>query len=65
MVLIPSHFFLFRLKLKWLEKGEAKVFIVTCIFLRIITFIIKYKPDIVFSVFLSLDQNLMKLEKRL
>ena len=45
--------------------GRTNDFIVICIFFRTITFIIKYKPDIVFSVFFSLDQNLMKLEKRL
>ena len=46
------YFFLFRFKLKWLKNGGAKVFIVTChIFFRIITFFIKYKSDIVFSIF--------------
>ena len=37
--------------------GGAKDFIFTCIFLRIITIFIKYKSDIVFSLFLSLDRN--------
>ena len=43
--------------------GGAKDFIFTCISLRIITFFFKYKCDIVFSVFFSLDQNLIP-EKR-
>ena len=34
-----TRFLLFRLKLKWLKNGGAKVFIVTCIFFRMITFI--------------------------
>ena len=38
----------------------SKVFIFTYISL---VSSLKYKSDIVFSVFLSLDQNLMKLEK--
>ena len=67
MALISTRFFLFRLKLKWLKNGRTKVFIVTCIFFRIISFFIKYKSDNVFSVFLSalsLDQNLIKVEKQ-
>ena len=65
MALITTRFFLFKLKLKWLKYGGAKDFIITCIFPKIITFFVKiYKSDIVFSEFLSLDQNLMmKLEK--
>ena len=41
----------------------AKDFIFTCIFLKISLSWFKYKHDIVFSVFLSLDQNLIT-EKR-
>ena len=63
MTLITTHFFPLRLKLKWLKNGGTKVFIVACIFLRIIIFFIKYKSDIVFSVFLSLIQNLMNLKE--
>ena len=37
MALITTRFFLFRLKLKWLKNGGAKLFFVTCIFFRIIT----------------------------
>ena len=33
-----TFFFLFRLKLKWLKNGGAKIFMVTCIFLKIIAF---------------------------
>ena len=63
MAFITTRFFLLRCKLKWSKNGGTKVFIVTCIIFRITTFFIKYKSDIVFSVLLSLDQNLMKLEK--
>ena len=65
MALITKHFFLFTLKLKWLKNGGPKAFIATCIFFRIIIFFIKYQFDIVFSVFLWLDQNLLKIEKQL
>ena len=58
---LPHVVFLF--KLKWLKNGEVKDFMVTCFSLRIITFCIKIS-DIVFSVFISLDQNLIKLEKQ-
>ena len=58
---LPHVVFLF--KLKWLKNGEVKDFMVTCFSLRIITFCIKIS-HIVFSVFISLDQNLIKLEKQ-
>ena len=57
VVIITTRFFMSRFKLKQLRNGGAKVFIVFCIFLRIITFFI-------FSI-LSLDQNLVKLENRI
>ena len=41
------------------ENGGAKDFIFASIFLRIITFFIEIY-EIVFSVFLSLDENLVK-----
>ena len=56
MALIIRHFLPFRLKLKWLKNVGAKIFIANFIFFRIITFSIKYKSNIVFSVFHSLDQ---------
>ena len=56
MALITKCFFLSRLKLKRLKNGGAKIFNVTCVFLRIITFLLEYKSDIVLSVFLSQDQ---------
>ena len=61
MALVTAGFFLFRLKVKWLKNGGAEVFIVTCILFRKFT-LLKDKSDIIFSVSLSLDQNLMKLE---
>ena len=66
IALISTSFFLFRLKLIWLKNGGVKAFIVTCIFLRIITSLssLKYKSEILVSVFLSVDQNLVKLGKR-
>ena len=65
MAFITTCFF-FVQALKWLENGGAKVLIVTCIFLRL-HFLHEniYKSDIIFSVFLSLDQNLMKLGNRI
>ena len=49
--------------MKWSKNSGAKEFIVTFIFLRIITVFIN-KSDIALSVFISLDQNLMRLKKR-
>ena len=45
------------------EKILSESLIVTCSFLRVIIFSIKYKSDILFSVFLSLDQKSRKLKK--
>ena len=73
MTLITTRSFLFGLKLKWLINGGTKVFIANCIFFRVLTFFIKFilyilyifiKLDILYSLFLSLDQNLMKHEQR-
>ena len=61
MGLITTRFFLFMLKLKWLKNGGAKAFIAIYIFFKIITLFIKYKSDIVFSVFFLLDQTLKEL----
>ena len=41
VALITKCFFLSRLKLKRLKNGGAKIFNVTCVFLRIITFFIR------------------------
>ena len=45
MALIATRFFLLMLKLKWYKNGGVKVFIVTCVFLRIIIFLIKGTPN--------------------
>ena len=57
-------FFLFTLKQKWLKNFGANMFIFNCTFLRIITSSLKCKSGIIFLVFLSLAQNLMRIEKR-
>ena len=57
MGLITTRFFLFMLKLKWLKNGGAKAFIAIYIFFKIITLFIKYKSDIVFSVFFFTGSN--------
>ena len=75
--LITANFFLFRLKVKCPKNDGAKVFLVACVFPRIITFCdtvflvflsldqnfssLKYESDIVFSAFLLLDKSFMKL----
>ena len=67
MALFSTRFFSVQAQTEMVENGRTKVFTVTCIFFRIITFFIKnkYKSENVFAVFLStlsLDQNLIKLK---
>ena len=46
------------------ENGVAKDFVVICFSSDRSFSLLKYKCDLLFSVFLSLDQNVMKPEKR-
>ena len=53
-----------QVKTEMVEKWWNKSLHCHLYFFRITTFLVKYKSDMIFSVFLSLDQNLMKPEKR-
>ena len=62
-----SHYhicFSVQVKTEMVEKWWNKSLHCHLYFFRITTFLVKYKSDMIFSVFLSLDQNLMKPEKR-
>ena len=62
--LLPHVFFLLRLKLKWLRNDGWKGFIATCTYSQESLPSLKCKFDIVLSVPLPPNRNLMKLEKR-